>query len=209
MPIARDLGFWTEIDSLAHHLAKTLIELRPSGVSGVNENGALTTEMSPGPKPAVHDPYRITVNPNLTRPLRVFLCHSSGDKEAVYSLYRRLSLKGIEPWLDEEDLLPGRRWEDEIPNAVRDTDVVLICLSANAISKRGYVQKEIRFALDVADEQPEGAIFLIPVKLEECEVPRRLASWQWVDLYGRDGHSKLLAALRARATQISITSNAP
>ena len=109
--------------------------------------------------------------------LRAFLCHSSGDKPAVRELYQRLCDEGIDAWLDEEKLLPGQDWQREIPKAVRASDVVIVCLSQNSITKAGYVQKEIKFALDVADEQPEDTIFLIPAKLEACEVPGRLAQW--------------------------------
>jgi hypothetical protein len=99
------------------------------------------------------------------RRLRAFLCHSSGDKPAVRGLYRSLRTFGIHPWLDEENLLPGQAWELEIPKAVRSSDIVIVCLSRGSVSKAGYVQKEIKFALDVADEQPEGAIFIIPLRL--------------------------------------------
>lgn len=137
--------------------------------------------------------------------LRVFLCHSSGDKQAVRDLYRQLRMDGITPWLDEEDLLPGQEWEQEIPKAVRNSDVVIVCLSQAAINKRGYVQKEIRIALDVADQQPEGAIFLIPVKLEECEAPERLRRWHWVNLFESNGYQRLMQALRSRAKALGIS----
>jgi len=132
------------------------------------------------------------------RPLRVFLCHSSGDKTAVRSLYRKLETEGFDPWLDEEDLIPGEEWQKVIPKAVRRSDVVLVCLSAQSIMKSGYVQKEISYALDVAEEQPEGTIFIIPLRLELCEVPDRLSRWHWVDLYSEDGYEKLTRALRRR-----------
>src|SRR6266699_5595951 len=106
-----------------------------------------------------------------SRQLRVFLCHSSDDKPAVRELHKRLAADGFAPWLDEEDLVAGQEWEKEIPRAVRESDVVVVCLSSAAVNKRGYVQKEISFALDVAEEQPEGSIFLIPAKLENCDVP--------------------------------------
>jgi hypothetical protein len=41
-------------------------------------------------------------------PLPAFLCHSSGDKEAVRNLYKRLRTDGFAAWLDEEDLLPAK-----------------------------------------------------------------------------------------------------
>ena len=137
--------------------------------------------------------------------LRVFLCHSSGDKPAVRELYQRLCAEGIDAWLDEEKLLPGQDWQREIPKAVRASDVVIVCLSRGSITKAGYVQREIKFALDVADEQPEGAIFLIPAKLEECEVPDRLSRWQWVNLYEAKGYERLMRALRTRAEALGIS----
>lgn len=100
------------------------------------------------------------------RPLTVFLCHTSSDKPKVRDLYNRLTEDKVDAWLDEIKLLPGQDWQLEIPKAVRHSHIVVVCLSANSISKTGYVQKEIRYALDVADEQPEGAIYLIPLRLE-------------------------------------------
>jgi formylglycine-generating enzyme required for sulfatase activity len=136
------------------------------------------------------------------RPLRVFLCHASGDKPAVRDLYRRLKADGFAPWLDEEDLLPGQDWQTEIPKAVRASDVILVCLSQHAITKAGYVQKEIKSALDVSDEQPDGVIFLIPLKLEECEVPERLSRWQWVNQFESNGYERLVRSLRTRAREL-------
>src|SRR5580658_10031947 len=120
--------------------------------------------------------------------LKIFLCHSSGDKAAVRELWARLRADGFQPWLDEEDLLPGQHWANEIPKAVRNCDVVIVCLSRASVTKVGFVQKEIKLALDVAEMQPEGSIFLIPLKLEECDVPERLKDWQWVDYFEPDGH---------------------
>lgn len=132
--------------------------------------------------------------------LQIFLCHSSNDKPKVRELYKQLRRDGFKPWLDEEDLLPGQDWQQEIPNAVRKSDIVLVCLSKSSVNKIGYIQKEIKYALDVADEQPDGAIFLIPVKLEECEVPPRLKKWQWVNLFNDNGYQRLIRSLDERAT---------
>ena len=140
--------------------------------------------------------------PEPNRPLKVFLCHASADKPAVRELYQRLENDGVDAWLDSEDLIPGQNWRVEIPNAVRDSDVVLICLSDNSVNKEGYVQKEITFALDKALEMPEGRIFLIPARLENCDVPHRLSSYQWVDLFSENGYDRLLRALKLRAEQI-------
>jgi hypothetical protein len=120
-------------------------------------------------------------------------------------LHQRLRAGGLQPWLDEEDLLPGQDWRLEIPKAVRAADVVIVCLSRASISKTGFVQEEIKLALDAADQQPEGAIFLIPLKLEECDIPTRLRRWQWVNFFEEKGYDKLMRALDARAASLGLS----
>ncbi|HNM38088.1 MAG TPA: toll/interleukin-1 receptor domain-containing protein, partial [Anaerolineales bacterium] len=94
------------------------------------------------------------------RPLRVFLCHSSADKPAVRELYQKLRAEPwISPWLDEEDIFPGMDWNLEIQKAIRETDAILVCLSKSSITKEGYVQREIKTALDYADEKPDGTVY--------------------------------------------------
>jgi len=136
--------------------------------------------------------------------LRVFLCHSSSNKPKILELCERLRASGAAPWLDEEQLLPGHDWQHEISRAVRNSHVVIVCLSCTATNKTGYIQKEIKYALDIADEQPEGAIFLIPLKLEECATPDRLQRWQWVKLFADGGYQRLIMALRERARILGL-----
>lgn len=141
-----------------------------------------------------------------SRKLRVFLCHASQDKPVVRELYQRLLAEGwIDPWLDQEKLLPGQDWDLEIEKAVESADAVIACLSSRSVSKEGYIQKELRFVLDIALEKPEGAIFVIPLRLDECEVPRRLRSWQYADYFpeNRDSaYGRLIASLKERQSAL-------
>lgn len=135
------------------------------------------------------------------RPLKVFLCHAHSDKDAVKALYTRLTNDGVDAWLDKEKLLPGQDWEMEIHKAVREADVIIVCLSKQ-FNQRGYRQKEVRLALDEADMIPEGEIFIIPARLEECESFDSLQKWHWVDLFNEEGYKKLLFSLIKRASSI-------
>jgi CheY-like chemotaxis protein len=139
--------------------------------------------------------------------MSVFLCHAHKDKEKVCQYYNRLkNERGIDPWLDAEKLLPGTDWELEIGSAVRSSDVVLVFLSKYSVNKEGYVQKEIKQALDAVDEKPDGTIYIIPLRLEDCEVPKRLQRWQWLDLYETDSYEKMLTSLRKRANNLAAKS---
>jgi hypothetical protein len=144
-----------------------------------------------------------------TRRLSVFLCHASEDKPAVRDLYRRLLASGVDPWLDEVNILPGQDWQRTIRKAVRDADVVLVCLSRTAVAKDGYVHKEIGYALDIAEDREEQGIFIIPLRLEPCQVPGRLDQLQWVDLFEDRGYDQMMKALRVRAAGLGIAIKPP
>jgi hypothetical protein len=130
------------------------------------------------------------------RKLCIFLCHSSQDKPIVRELYQRLKAENwIDPWLDEEKLLPGQDWDLEIEKTVETADAVIVCLSNNSVTKEGYVQRELRFVLDIALEKPEGTIFIIPLRLDNCESPRRLRLWQYVDYFPESQKDKAFGRL--------------
>jgi formylglycine-generating enzyme required for sulfatase activity len=114
------------------------------------------------------------------------LAHASEDKPAVLALYNRLKQAGYKPWLDKKDLIPGQIWRDEIPKAIKASQIFLACLSGKSANKQGYIQRELRIALDILGEMLPGTIFFIPMRLEECEIPDlRLAE---VGLNLRDIH---------------------
>jgi hypothetical protein len=133
--------------------------------------------------------------------LRAFLCHASEDRSAVRDLYRRLTDDRISVWLDEQNLLPGQSWPDEIAKAIRQSDVFLACMSTRSVVKRGFVQRELRLALDVAEEMPPGTIFIVPTRLDECSVPDDLSHLQRVDLFNVDGYDRLVRGLKVARKQ--------
>jgi formylglycine-generating enzyme required for sulfatase activity len=134
---------------------------------------------------------------------RIFLAHAREDKGQVRELYADLKARGLDPWLDEIDMMPGQIWKQEIPKAIRQAGVLLACLSSRSVGKVGYVQNEFRLALSNFGERPAGSIFLIPVRLDDCDVPDlqipdrglSLRDIQWVDLWQEGGFDRLGRAI--------------
>ncbi|NTV38160.1 MAG: toll/interleukin-1 receptor domain-containing protein [Anaerolineales bacterium] len=146
------------------------------------------------------------------RPLRVYLSCSSHDIAAAREYYQKLRAEGwIQPWLEEEDLLPGQDSRLEIEKAVRNADAVLVFLSSRSVTQEGNLQRELRLALDVADEKPEGAVFVIPVRLDDCSLPQRLRTWKPVDAFPADrrdwAYQRVLASIRLRAEAVGHASS--
>jgi hypothetical protein len=137
--------------------------------------------------------------------LKIFLCHASEDKQAVRNLYKRLrSESWLDVWLDEVSLLPGQNWELEIEKALDEADAVLVCISTHSVGKEGYIQKELHYVLRREQEKPQGTIFLIPVRLDPCDVPRPLRHLYWGDPFGEGGYERLVHALQKRAAQLKV-----
>lgn len=136
------------------------------------------------------------------RPLKIFLSYAFADNLQALQIFKTLLSLDANPWLDTEKLLPGQDWKLEIGKALDDADVILLCLSKKSVSKEGYVQKEMRLALDRALEMPEGEVFLIPARFEPCELPYRLKDYQAVDLFTETGMTKLILSLNVRAKKV-------
>ncbi|MFM6730972.1 MAG: SUMF1/EgtB/PvdO family nonheme iron enzyme [Microcystis panniformis] len=135
--------------------------------------------------------------------IQIFLAHASEDKPAVLALHERLKQAGYKPWLDKKDLIPGQIWRDEIPKAIKASQIFLACLSAKSANKQGYIQRELRIALNTLGEMPSGTIFFIPMRLEECEIPDlqnaevglKLRDIHRLDYWKEDGFEQLERAI--------------
>lgn len=130
----------------------------------------------------------------------VLLIYSDSDVTMVSKIYRRLLEEGFIPWMAAQDLLPEEGWKNSIQRALRSADFVLVCLSQNIISKRGFLRTEIRYALELWKQKLERDIFLIPVRLEPCETPEELEGFHGVDLMDEAGWPSLVEALHAGMT---------
>jgi formylglycine-generating enzyme required for sulfatase activity len=121
----------------------------------------------------------------MTPPIKVFISYGREDRATAQQLYRDLQQQaGVTPWIDCERLLPGQKWRQIINRALQDSKYVVTLLSSRTLSRRGYVQKEIRKALEVVEELPAEDVFVIPVRLDECRPQdERLQELHWVDLF--------------------------
>jgi formylglycine-generating enzyme required for sulfatase activity len=108
-------------------------------------------------------------NDKFTDKTEIFISYAREDLQIAKQLYRDLKREGFLPWLDKENLLGGQNWPTEISKAIKKSSFFLALLSSNSLGKRGYVQKELKIALDIFDEFPSEDIFLIPVYADACE----------------------------------------
>jgi len=119
------------------------------------------------------------------RPLpQVFLAYVKEDQQIAEKLYEALASAGFSPWMDVRKLLPGQNWPRAIQAAIETSDFFIACFSQNSVNKKGGFQSEIRYALDCARQIPLDEIFVVPLRLNPCRVPRPIQrELQYVDLF--------------------------
>lgn len=81
-------------------------------------------------------------------------------------------------------MLAGENWKLGIEKAIKTSRFFIALLSNHSLDHVGYVQKEMKTALEVFAQYPSSQIFLIPVRLEPC-VPSEfgMGDLQWVDMF--------------------------
>lgn len=112
---------------------------------------------------------------------KVFLSHASEDKDRfVVGFARQLRESGVDVWLDQWEMKPGDSLVDKIfEEGLKEARAVIIVLSTTSVQKP-WVREELNAS--VVNRISRGTK-LIPVVIDECDVPESLRStvWQKVD----------------------------
>lgn len=142
----------------------------------------------------------LTLSKRQGRGLSVFVSHASQDARIASRVAMGLRAFDYNTWYDEWELLPGDSIVERITTAIATTDVLLVLLSRSSVGST-WVRREL--AVGLARQLSAEGVTVIPVLVEDCEIPDLLADTMYVDLRvdferGFRQLADALAALRAR-----------
>lgn len=126
---------------------------------------------------------------------KVFISYATEDYKYANNLHQFLLQNGYKPWMDKQDILPGQNWDFQIQQALRKADFIILLLSAHSVGKRGYVQREFNQAIIYCEEKLDSDIYIIPIKIDECEIPPKLRKFQWVEYTSENAMLQILNAI--------------
>lgn len=127
----------------------------------------------------------------------------------VEQIYQKLKDAGFAPWMDKVDLLGGEAWEPAIQQAIKNAHFFIACVSrqwvpTNPQDRKRFFRKEIQTALNVLPLLSPGDIFIIPIRLEACDVPDSLSLFHWIDYFEKDGWERLLKAIHTQLARLGL-----
>jgi len=133
----------------------------------------------------------------MSSPPRVFVSHASEDKERFVNRFAaRLRENGVDAWLDKWEMLPGDSLVDKIfEEGLKDAQAVIVVLSRISVGKP-WVREELNAAFV---KRVNAGSKLIPVVIDDCEVPEALKSTLWERIQNLEsydeGFDRILAAI--------------
>jgi hypothetical protein len=109
---------------------------------------------------------------------RVFISYATEDKNRFATDFAtRLREEGVDAWYAEWEILPGDSLVDRIfEKGIGNMDAFIIVLSSISVTKR-WVKEELDAAVV---SRIERGTRLIPVLIEDCEVPESVKATAWI-----------------------------
>lgn len=122
----------------------------------------------------------------------IFISYTQKDESIVRELTKELSLEGFKPWIKTE--FPSGNVQRTAPHPI-EADLFLVCLSNNAVDSKGRLEASMQRDLSQLWQRIHSSTFLIPIRLEDCQVPESLKAFEPIDLFAEDGRARLLEAI--------------
>ena len=131
----------------------------------------------------VPDEFIAYIGSMVGRPIQFYSCfisYSTKDQEFAERLHADLQAKGVRCWFAPHDIKGGRKVHEQIDEAIRLHDRLLLILSEDSM-KSEWVKTEIAKARK--REVKDGKRVLFPVRLVGFEA---LRDWELIDSTGQD-----------------------
>jgi TIR domain/Domain of unknown function (DUF4384) len=129
----------------------------------------------------------------VSQSVRVFLSYSSRDRSRVVELARAFENTGLIIWRDQNEILGGQNYGPKIVDAIRASQVLLLCCSRNSVGSKN-VKQEVQLAWS-------NNVPFLPLLLDGVTDFAQLQYWlqgiQYVDVSKNDEKDWLPRVIRA------------
>jgi hypothetical protein len=116
---------------------------------------------------------------------KTFISYAGEDKQFVEAFTTKLTDKGVEVWFAPWEINPGDDLVDKLFNqGLKGADVLVIILSKASVNKP-WVKEELNYGFV---KRIEKSCKIIPVIIEDCEIPECLSSTVHIKIDDRNNY---------------------
>jgi hypothetical protein len=136
---------------------------------------------------------------NLTQLHTLFICYSRKDLEQIKELVECVRAGGYNPWFDKY-LTPGQDWKHELKTIIQGCDAFVYAITSDSLTSE-WCQWELHEAAKMGKP-------IFPVLFQtNLEIPKEIASLQWVDFSEGRPASAVSNLMRGLQVATTIPSN--
>lgn len=132
---------------------------------------------------------------------RVFVIYARKDLPTAKELARLLKEHGFEPWLDVEQIEAGQIWKDAVNEALDESSIAIVLCSEN-LEKSATSMEELNRAISKMESNDRMTSPIIPVKIDQAEVPKVISHIQYVDMATEDASQFLIRSLEGARRRV-------
>ena len=122
----------------------------------------------------------------------IFLSHSHKDNKFTKRLAADLQNNGIRVWHDLAEMKIGDSLMSKIYSAIDDMQYLAVILSRASVASE-WVKKEVAIAME--SEIRGKKVKVLPLLIENCEIPPFLRDKLYADFRDRKNYKKVLTCL--------------
>jgi hypothetical protein len=130
----------------------------------------------------------------------IFISYSHADRSTVHRIAAGLVEHNAHVWVDSWELNVGDSIVSRVQAAIQESDALLVALSKTSVASE-WCKKELNAGL--IRELEEKRVLVLPVLLEDCEIPIFLREKMYADFRGK--FSIGLKALVEAVSRVSTT----
>ncbi len=105
-----------------------------------------------------------------------FISYSRQEVTFVDSLSHALEKLGISTWVDFRNLVPGKKWQIQLDEGVKNSTAILLVVSKESM-KSGPVMDEVEKSIAAGRR-------IIMILFEPCKINEKLKGREWIDFTG-------------------------
>jgi hypothetical protein len=111
----------------------------------------------------------------------IFLSYPSKERPMALTLAEELRSRGLQTWIDVENLRPGKLWQDEVEKVICTTQATAVLVGSEGLGP--WEVPEVRACLtQLVKRQTPVIPVLLPGAERRPELPAFLAEITWVDM---------------------------
>ena len=130
---------------------------------------------------------------------RIFLSHSSKDKENIDFIFNELQKSEIDAWYDKYQIEPGDSITDRINEGLDACDIGIICLSNNFLNaSSGWTKTELNYFIQRRMANPNKKFIIVNFDVPHNEMPPLVQDYKYIDFQEEEAVDILINLLEKR-----------